>query len=161
MSNSIKIIIAIACVVIAFLLFMNLHRDKGINFADFEHSDQEKQFEQKLFAQQQTLDSLANIYRGKGVIVSTITNYGTLKPIVLYNKSLTEILDTIPSGETVQLVNLLHKYKLAPDSVPEVIREINAEVQTKKGQTGYIRYYFIKTFADVLYEKGLATDTSK
>src|ERR1700761_3696451 len=111
MNFPIKIIIAIVCVVVAFLLFMTLHRDKGINYADFEHSDQEKQFEQKLFAQQQTLDSLANIYRGRGVIVSATTYYGTLRPVVLYNKSLTGILDTIPSGETVQLVNLLHKYK--------------------------------------------------
>jgi hypothetical protein len=158
-----KFLIVLVCFIVAVLLIVNLfHKNKGFSFEAMEHSDQEKKFEQMLFAQQQTLDSLANIYRGKGVILGTITTYGTTKEILLYNnKSATKILDTIPPGETVQLVNLLHKYKLATDSVPEVVCEINAEVKTKKGQTGYIRYYFIKTFTDVLYEKGLATDTSK
>jgi hypothetical protein len=159
MINSSITILKNACVVILCLLLMKCH-SPGMNYADLEHSDGQKKFEAKLQAQQKVIDSMAKIYKGKSMVVNTFNDFnGDPKKIVLYSISGYTRLDTLKSGDTILLIDVLPEYKFRKDSIVKVLHSENTMIKTKKGDTGMMMYYYIQAFKDELKKQGLETDT--
>lgn len=156
MNRTVRIILIIACIIAAYLLIVGIPGSGGLNFADLEHSDGQKQFEKKLMAKQQVLDSLAKIYRGTFVTLSIPAGFnGNTDKIILNG---TSGMDTLAPGESVQLIDVLPQYQFRTNDVPRVLRGANTKVKTKKGVTVIIPHYYIDDFESVLKEKGLETD---
>ncbi len=139
-------------------VFMMQCHSRGLNFNDLEHSQGQKKFEAKLMAQQNVIDSMANIYKGQRIAVNTVDdNNGDPTKIILYNATGFKNLDTLKPGDTVLLIDVLPEYKFRKDSIVKVLNFPNAIVKTKKGVTGRIKYFYIQAFEDELKEKGFTT----
>lgn len=160
MNRTIKIIIAIVCVIAAYFLIASLTRGRGLNFADLEHSDEQKNFEKKLMAKQQAIDSLGKIYRGTFVTLKIPANFnGDNDKIILLGAPSINGANILSPGDGVQLIDVLPQYQFKPnDQVPRILRNADIKVKTNKGITGLIPHYYVDEFESVLKEKGLETD---
>jgi hypothetical protein len=144
--NKPRLIFIFVSVIILGLILIKHSHSEGLNFAELESSDEKAAFDDKLLARQKALDSLTKIYQNKAVTIYTFNkNFsGDLKKILVYSHADSKILDTLTAGDTVQLIDTA-PFKGNP----------NALVRTRKGVTGYIYYFRIKQFEDVLSKKGL------
>ena len=133
---------------------------RGLSLDDMENTDAQKNFKAKLILQQQAIDSMAKIYKGKKVVVTTFNDFnGEPRKIGLYATPGYRKLATLTPGDTVQILDVLHKYQFNETPVPRILTETNVKVKTKNGTIGMMAYRYIHVFKEELKEKQLETDT--
>ena len=140
--NKPRLITIVICVIVLGFIVLKSSHSEGLNFAEIENNDA------KLSAQQKVIDSLSIVYQDKPVTAYAHEHFiGKPKVIIVYSDMGNKILDTLTSGDHIQLVGTV-VFKGKP----------NAKVKTSKGITGYVYYFHIKEFEEVLKLKGLETE---
>lgn len=140
--NKPRLITIVICVIVLGFIVLKSSHSEGLNFAEIENNDA------RLSAQQKVIDSLSIVYQDKPVTAYAHEHFiGKPKVIIVYSDMGNKILDTLTSGDHIQLVGTV-VFKGKP----------NAKVKTSKGITGYVYYFHIKEFEEVLKLKGLETE---
>jgi hypothetical protein len=133
------ITILISVLVLGLIVLKNSHSE-GLNFAELEYNDA-----QKVLAQHKALDSLTNIYKNKPVTICVFKHKNDQsQPILVYSNSGPKIIDTLSTGDKVQLISTV-AFKGNP----------NTKIRTRKGLTGYVYYFQIRELENELSKEGL------
>ena len=140
--NKSRLITIVICVIILGFIVLKSSHSEGLNFAEIENNDA------RLSAQQKAIDSLTIVYQNRPVTAYAHEHFiGKPKMILVYSDADTKIIDTLANGDHIQLIGTAI-FKGKP----------NAKVKTGKGITGYVYYFHIKEFEEVLKLKGLETE---
>lgn len=149
-----------ASVIIAIYILAAGCHSRGLSLDDMENTDAQKNFKAKLILQQQAIDSMAKLYKGQKVVLNTFNDLNNVHlKIGVYANLGYRKLATLTSGDTVQILDVLHKYQFNETPVPRIINATNVKVKTKNGTIGMMEYRYIKIFKDELKAKQLETDT--
>ncbi|SDS31801.1 hypothetical protein SAMN05216490_0938 [Mucilaginibacter mallensis] len=141
--NKPRLITILLCIIVLGLVVQKNSHSEGLNFAELDNND-----DARLSEQQKVIDSLTAVYQDRPVTAFTIEHFiDKSSPIFVYSGSGTKVLDTLANSDHVQLI-----------STAFFNGEPNAKVKTSKGITGYIYYFHIKEFEEVLKLKGLETE---
>lgn len=152
MSKSTTTLIIIFCLLAAYLITIKLSHSGGLSLDKLSQSDAQLAFDKELSLQKLVFDSLAKVYPGKYVTTATFTdNNRNIRNIYLYSNELgVKVIDTLIAGDTVQIKSI----------VPFKYYQPNVEVMTKKGETGYMIYFYVKEIEDILNQKGIETEVA-